>query len=71
KRTCAGINRRTIEIFEAKYEFAKAKSAYVFKTMVAPFIGKYSFVKVCSGLHKADDLHYNAYTDAEEKPGKL
>ena len=71
KRTCAGINRRTNEIFEANYDFAKAKSAYVFKTMVDPFIGKYSFVKVCSGVLKGDDVLYNADTDAEEKPGKL
>ena len=40
-RECAGINRKTNEIYEADYDFAKAKSAYVFKTMVDPFIGKY------------------------------
>ena len=39
--------------------------------MVDPFIGKYSFVKVCSGVLKGDDVLYNADTDAEEKPGKL
>ena len=71
KRTCAGINRRTNEIFEANYDFAKAKTAYVFKTMVDPFIGKYSFVKVCSGVLKGEDVLYNADTEAEEKPGKL
>lgn len=70
-RSCAGINRKTNEIFEGNYEFAKAKSAYVFKTMVDPFIGKYSFVKVCSGVLKGDDVLYNAEADAEEKPGKL
>lgn len=71
KRVCAGINRRTNEIFEANYDFAKAKTAYVFKTMVDPFIGKYSFVKVCSGVLKGDDILYNASSDEEEKPGKL
>ena len=71
KRTCAGINRRTNDIFEANYDFSKAKTAYVFKTMVDPFIGKYSFVKVCSGVLKGDDILYNADTEAEEKPGKL
>ncbi len=71
KRECAGFNRKTNEIFEANYNFAKAKSAYVFKTMVDPFIGKYSFVKVCSGVLKGDDVLYNAVTEAEEKPGKL
>ena len=39
--------------------------------MVDPFIGKYSFVKVCSGVLKGDDVLYNADADAEEKPGKL
>ena len=34
KRTCVGINRTTNDIFEANYEFSKAKTAYVFKTMV-------------------------------------
>ena len=68
---CAGINRTTNEIFEANYDFSLAKSAYVFKTMVDPFIGKYSFVKVCSGVLKGDDVLYNPDTDSEEKPGKL
>ena len=70
-RKCAGINRKTNEIYEADYDFAKAKSAYVFKTMVDPFIGKYSFVKVCSGVLKGDDTLYNADADAEAKLGKI
>ena len=71
KRSCAGINRTTNDIFEANYDFSKAKTAYVFKTMVDPFIGKYSLIKVCSGVLKGDDILFNADTDAEEKPGKL
>lgn len=70
-RICAGINRKTNEIFEGNYDFAKAKSAYVFKTMVDPFIGKYSFVKVCSGVLKGDDTLYNGDSDAEAKLGKI
>ena len=70
-RECAGINRKTNEIFEANYEFSKAKSAYVFKTMVDPFIGKYSFLKVCSGVLKGEDVLYNADSDTEEKLGKI
>ena len=70
-RSCAGINRKTNEIFESNYDFAKAKSAYVFKTMVDPFIGKYSFVKVCSGVLKGDDTLYNGDSDAEAKLGKI
>ena len=70
-RECAGINRKTNEIYEANYDFAKAKSAYVFKTMVDPFIGKYSFIKVCSGVLKGDDVLYNADSEADEKLGKI
>ena len=70
-RECAGINRKTNEIFEGHYDFAMSKSAYVFKTMVDPFIGKYSFVKVCSGVLKGDDTLYNAEADAEAKLGKI
>lgn len=70
-RECAGINRKTNEIYAADYDFAKTKSAYVFKTMVDPFIGKYSFIKVCSGVLKGDDVLYNADTDSEAKLGKI
>lgn len=70
-RECAGINRKTNEIYAADYDFAKAKSAYVFKTMVDPFIGKYSFIKVCSGVLKGEDVLYNTDTDTEAKLGKI
>ena len=70
-RECAGINRKTNEIYAADYDFAKAKSAYVFKTMVDQFIGKYSFIKVCSGVLKGEDVLYNADTDTEAKLGKI
>ena len=33
------------EVFEANYDFAKTKSAYVFKTIVDAYIGKYSLIK--------------------------
>lgn len=70
-RDIAGINSKSNEIFEANYDFAKAKSAYIFKTMVDPFIGKYSMIKVCSGVLKTDDMIYNKDRDIEEKAGKL
>jgi len=71
KKECVGFNRKTNGIFEANYDFSKSKSAYVFKTMVDPFIGKYSFLKVCSGVLKSDDTLYNSTTETEEKLGKL
>ncbi len=70
-REVAGINMKTNEIYHADYDFAKAKSAYIWKTMVDPFIGKYSLIKVNSGVLKTDDLLYNVDRDIEEKVGKL
>lgn len=70
-REVAGINLKTNEIYHADYDFAKAKSAYIWKTIVDPFIGKYSLIKVNSGVLKTDDMIYNIDRDIEEKIGKL
>ena len=67
----SGINANTNEVYEADYDFSKPKSAYVFKTIVDPFVGKYSLIKVNSGVLKTDDLLYNKHKDTEEKIGKL
>ena len=67
----AGVNLKTNEVFEANYDFSKAKSAYIFKTIVDPFIGKYSLIKVCSGVIKSDDVLFNDDKDVEEKVNKL
>lgn len=66
-----GINAKSNEVYEANYDFSKPKSAYVFKTIVDPFMGKYSFIKVNSGVIKTDDVLYNQHKDFEEKIGKL
>ena len=70
-RECVGVNLKNNEVFEGNYDFSKAKTAYVFKTIVDPFIGKYSLIKVCSGVLKTDDLLFNHDKDIEEKIGKL
>ena len=70
-REVAGLNLKTNEIYHAGYDFAKAKSAYIWKTIVDPFIGKYSLIKVNSGVLKTDDLLYNVDRDIEEKIGKI
>lgn len=70
-RTVAGINMKTNEIYHADYDFSKAKSAYIWKTIVDPFIGKYSLIKVNSGVLKQDDVLYNLDKDIEEKIGKI
>ena len=71
KCKCAGINTTNNEVFEADYDFSKAKSAYIFKTIVDPYIGKYSLIKVNSGVLKPDDVLYNYHHDTDEKLGKL
>ena len=70
-REVAGINMKTNEIYHADYDFAKAKSAYIWKTIVDPFIGKYSLIKVNSGVLKTDDLIYNVDRDIEEEIGRI
>lgn len=71
KRSCTGINAKSNEVYNADYDFAKPKSAYIFKTVADPFIGKYSLIKVNSGVIKTDDLLYNQHKDTEEKIGKI
>ena len=70
-RTVAGVSLKTNEVFEANYDFSKPKSAYIWKTIVDPFIGKYSLIKVYSGVFKAGDEIYNKDKDVEEKLGKI
>ncbi|MFQ9515616.1 MAG: elongation factor G [Eubacterium sp.] len=53
------------------YDCHKPASAYVFKTIMDPFVGKYSLVKVRTGIIKAGDTVYNATKDVEEKLSKL
>lgn len=70
-REVAGINMKTNEIYHADYDFSKAKTAIIWKTIVDPFIGKYSLIKVNSGVIKSDDTIYNLDKDIEEKINKL
>ena len=67
----AGINTINNEVFDADYDFAKPKSAYIFKTISDPYIGKYSLIKVTSGVLKPDDVMFNYHRDAEERLGKI
>jgi elongation factor G len=66
-----GTNIKTNNIFEANYDENKSMSAYIFKTIADPFIGKYSLIKICSGVIKSDSSIYNVEQDVEEKLSKL
>ncbi|WP_367932224.1 elongation factor G [Enterocloster citroniae] len=68
---CIGVDVSTGERFTAKYNDDVSLSARVFKTIVDPFIGKYSLMKICTGTLKGDTMVYNVNKDAEEKIGKL
>jgi elongation factor G len=46
-------------------------SAFVFKTVADPFVGKMSYLKVITGTLKSNTEYYNAVTDQPEKIGKL
>ncbi len=71
QRACNGIQQKTNELFEANYDFQKMKSAFVWKTIADPFIGKYNFIKVCSGTLKTDDVLFDVTKENEERLGKL
>ncbi len=71
KFECIGVDVSTGERFTAKYNDQVSLSARVFKTIVDPFIGKYSLMKICTGTLKPDGTIYNVNKDAEEKVGKL
>ena len=49
----------------------QSEIAYVWKTIVDPFIGKYSFIKVASGIIKSDDTLLNVERRGEERLNKL
>ena len=49
----------------------KPFTGFVFKTLIDPFAGKLSYVRVFSGTLKEGDKLYNATQDKDEKLGKL
>ncbi len=70
-RTITGTNTKSGEPFEGNYDDSKAKTAYVWKTIADPFLGKYSYIKVCSGVITSDDTLYNVEPGEEERLNKL
>lgn len=59
------------EPVEIAYDEKAPLSAFVFKTVADPFVGKMSFIKVISGVLKANTEYANASSDSPEKIGKL
>lgn len=71
KGVITGINQKTNATFGADYDANKPMTAMVFKTIADPFIGKFSLIKVCSGVLTSDSTIYNAKKDTEEKLSRL
>ena len=71
KTIITGINQKTGNSFHADYDENKEMTAKVFKTIADPFIGKFSLIKICSGVLKADSTIYNVAKDVEEKISRL
>ncbi|MBE5931549.1 MAG: elongation factor G [Lachnospiraceae bacterium] len=71
KCVLVGINVKTDNTFAADYDANKPMTAKVFKTIADPFLGRFSLVKVCSGILKAGDTVYNPNRECEEKIAKL
>lgn len=59
------------ETIELKPENGEVLSALVFKTIVDPFVGKISYIKVMSGVLKSDSVIYNVKKDKTEKIAQL
>ncbi len=49
----------------------EALSAFVFKTIIDPFVGKISYLKVMSGVLNSDSQVYNAQKDLNEKVNQV
>ena len=71
KTIITGINQKTGNSFHADYDENKEMTAKVFKTIADPFIGKFSLIKICSGVLKADSTIYNVAKGVEEKISRL
>lgn len=59
------------DVVEIKCDADEPLSAYVFKTVADPFVGKMSFIRVLSGKLTANSEAVNSATGNSEKIGKL
>lgn len=71
QRPIYGNDTSNGEMVMLQYDCTKHTSAKVFKTLVDPFIGKYSMIKVVTGVLKVGDMIYNVNKEREDKAAKL
>ncbi len=70
KGTVKALNAKEAEISMETNE-NEALSAFVFKTIIDPFVGKISYLKVMSGVLNSDSQVYNQKKDTNEKIGQI
>lgn len=66
-----GINPKNDAAIVRNVSDNEPLSAFVFKTVADPFVGKISLIKILSGVISADKPLYNANTEKSEKIGTL
>jgi elongation factor G len=66
-----GTNPKTNEEEERKISTEENFSAFVFKTLSDPYVGKLSFTKVYSGVLGSNTTVYNSSKDSSEKVSQL
>jgi elongation factor G len=66
-----GTNPITREVERRARDLGAPFSAYVFKTLVDPFAGKLSVMRVISGKISSDETCYNANKQSKEKIGHM
>ena len=59
------------ETLDMETNETEALSAFVFKTIIDPFVGKVSYLKVMSGVLNSDSQVYNAKKDVMEKISQI
>jgi len=69
--SCTGVNPSNGESLQRKHDPAAPFSAYVFKTVIDPFAGKLSILRVLSGKLSSDMTIYVPGRQIREKVGHL
>ena len=74
ERSCAHEEKGTVEAFDEDDNIIELKtnedehlSAFVFKTIIDPFVGKISYIKVMSGVLTFDSEIYNVQKRETER----
>ncbi|MCY6356258.1 elongation factor G [Clostridium sp. ZS2-4] len=70
-KSIKAINLEDNKEIEVKIDEKSKFSAFVFKTVADPFVGKLSIFKVMTGKIKADSLVYNSNKKKQEKIGSM